>query len=254
MSNLAVVRDQFTRQAVPFSKAPAIRDAAILEMMLEASGAQAGQASLDVACGPGLVVHAFAKVVKRAVGVDATPAMIDRARRIAHNEGVEAEWHVGLATALPFYDASFDIVTCRFAFHHFHDQLQAMKEMVRVCRPGGRIVVLDGVVPDDPAKARAFQEMESVRDPSTTRYLTVEGMKGLFALAGLPEPEVTPSRLVVDIDGLMAVSFPEPGQEQRLRAILEDSVETDALGMSPKRTRGKVTLAYRTALFAAVKP
>lgn len=253
-SNLALVRDQFTRQAIPFSKAPAIRDAEAIAMLLKAAEAAPGQSSLDVACGPGLVVAAFGRVVGRAVGVDATPAMIDRAKRVAEADGVAVELRVGLATALPFHDASFDIVTCRFAFHHFDQPLSALKEMARVTKPGGRIVVMDGVAPDDARKARNFQHMERVRDPSTTRYQTVEGFQTLFWDAGLPAPEITPSRLTVDRDSLLSISFPDPGQEEALRGLLDLATVDDGLGMTPQIRNGKVILSYQTAIFACAKP
>ena len=80
--------DQFTRQAVPFSTAPGIRDEAALQLLVEASGAGPDDTVLDVACGPGLVVSAFARVVRHATGIDVTPAMLERARAVAVEAGV----------------------------------------------------------------------------------------------------------------------------------------------------------------------
>jgi len=71
-----VVVDQFTRQAVPYSQAPAIRDEEALHRLVEFSGATPDDTLLDVACGPGVVVCAFAAVARHATGIDLTPAMI----------------------------------------------------------------------------------------------------------------------------------------------------------------------------------
>ncbi len=91
---------------------------------------------LDVACGPGLVVGAFARVVRHASGIDLTPAMIDKAREHAAALGLgNVDWHVGNVAALPFADRSFSLVVSRFAFHHFVDPLGVLREMVRVCAP-----------------------------------------------------------------------------------------------------------------------
>src|SRR5262245_17244070 len=79
--------DQFTRQAVPFSTAPAIRDEAALRLLVEASGAGSEDTVLDVACGPGLVVRAFARVARHATGIDVTPAMLARAHELAAEGG-----------------------------------------------------------------------------------------------------------------------------------------------------------------------
>ena len=74
------ILDQFTRQALPFATAPGIQDETALRLVVEFSGAGPDDTMLDVACGPGIVVCAFAKVVKHATGLDLTPAMLDRAR------------------------------------------------------------------------------------------------------------------------------------------------------------------------------
>ncbi len=80
----------------------------------------------------------------------------------------------------------FDIVTCRFAFHHFQEPEKALAEMVRVCRPGGRVVLCDGVASDDPAKAGAFNRMERHRDPSTVEFRPLAFHLSLFAGAACP--------------------------------------------------------------------
>jgi ubiquinone/menaquinone biosynthesis C-methylase UbiE len=76
------ILDQFTRQAVPFSTAPNQRDAGLIGLLVEASDVRAHDRVLDVACGPGLVVRAFAERAARVVGIDMVPAMLDRAREI----------------------------------------------------------------------------------------------------------------------------------------------------------------------------
>jgi 2-polyprenyl-3-methyl-5-hydroxy-6-metoxy-1,4-benzoquinol methylase len=79
-SHRDAILDQFTRQTVPFSTAPGIKDEEALRLVVEATGAGPDDSSLDVACGPGLLVSAFARVVRHATGIDLTPAMLDRAR------------------------------------------------------------------------------------------------------------------------------------------------------------------------------
>ena len=77
------IADQFTRQAAAFAAAPALHGKAALDLLVDAARAQPTDAALDVACGPGSVVLAFARRVHRAVGLDATAAMLDEARRAA---------------------------------------------------------------------------------------------------------------------------------------------------------------------------
>src|SRR5688572_791876 len=122
MKHRDLVLDQFTRQAVPFSEAPGIRDEAAIDKLIAFTQAGPTHRTLDVACGPGLVVLAYARTVEHAEGIDATPAMLARARELQQENGIgNVTWHDGDATRLPFSDATFDIVTCRFAIHHLLD-------------------------------------------------------------------------------------------------------------------------------------
>jgi ubiquinone/menaquinone biosynthesis C-methylase UbiE len=255
MSHQDTIRDQFTRQAVPFSRAASIRDQAALALLVEAAGATAGQQTLDVACGPGLVVCAFARVVAHATGIDATPAMIERARRLQHENGLtNVAWHVGEAAQLPFQADRFDILTCRFAFHHFQDPARVLAEMIRVCRPGGAVLVCDGFASDDPAKAAAFNTMERLRDPSTVRFLTLAELQALFADAGLPPPEARFYRVAAELEGLMKVSFPHRNDGETVRRMIVASVEDDSLGMGTAFDGARYTLAYPSVILVARKP
>src|SRR5262245_36161979 len=218
------ILDQFTRQAVPFSTAAGIRDEQALRLLIEASGAGPDDTVLDVACGGGLVVCAFARVVRHATGIDLTPAMIERARALQAEQGLtNVTWQLGDIVPLPFPDASFTIVTSRFAFHHFLVPCAVLREMKRVCGPGGRVLVADTDASDDPVKAAEFNRMEKLRDPSHVRAMPRAELQALFAGAGLPSPKWTPTRLEGDLEGLLARSFPLPGDADKIRALFSAS-------------------------------
>src|SRR5436309_5568265 len=118
----SLIRDQFTRQATPFSTAAPIADSGALKLILDAAAAGSDDTVLDVACGGGIVVCAFAPHVRRATGVDVTPAMLEQAQRLAAEKGLtNVEWRQGDVNALPFEDGSFTIVVTRFSMHHFPD-------------------------------------------------------------------------------------------------------------------------------------
>ena len=246
------ILDQFTRQAVPFATAPGIQDETALRLVVEFSGAGPDDTVLDVACGPGIVVCAFAKVVKHATGLDLTPAMLDRARTLQREKGLRnITWQLGEAIPLPYPDASFSVVTSRFAFHHFLDPLAAIKEMARVCRPGGKVVVIDSAPAPD--KADAFNAMELVRDPSHARAMPLDELKDLFRQAGLPEPRTTGYRLEGELEGLITRSFPNPGDDETLRRIFRASVDGDTLGIGARRDGDTIRYGYPVAVLVADK-
>ncbi|MBD9371748.1 class I SAM-dependent methyltransferase [Rhizobium sp. ARZ01] len=101
---------------------------------------RAGNHVLDVACGTGALTLAVASIVGPAgsvVGLDANPEMLDVARK----KDTRIEWLEGAAEALPLADDSFDAVVSQFGLMFFQDRPQALREMMRVLKPGGRLAV-----------------------------------------------------------------------------------------------------------------
>ena len=123
-----LILDQFTRQAAPFSAAAMIKDEAVLRLIVEAASPQPDDTVLDVACGPGLVVCAFAPRVRQATGIDLTPAMLEEARKAAAQRRLRnVALDRGDVYALPYDKGSFSIVIARYAFHHLLDPLAALR-------------------------------------------------------------------------------------------------------------------------------
>ena len=246
------ILDQFTRQAEPFARAPSIRDERALALLVDAAGTTADDTVLDVACGPGLVVAAFAGRARHVTGIDLTPAMIARATTHVRERGAaNVTLRVGDVLPLPFPDASFSIVTSRFAFHHFSDPGAVLAEMRRVARPGGRVLVCDLTVSDDPVKAAAFHGMEVLRDPSHVRALTLRELRGLFADAGLGMPVETSYEMDLELDALLARSFPAPGDEARIRARFAAALAEDGFGLRVRRVDGRIWFTYTNVVLVA---
>ena len=244
------ILDQFTRQATPFATAPGIRDEAALRLIVECSGAGPEDTVLDVACGPGLVVAAFARVARHATGIDITPAMLERARAHAADLGLtNVTWRQGDVLPLPWPDASFSIVTSRFAFHHFLDPLAVLREMRRVAAPGGRVIVIDSTPAPD--RADAFNRMERLRDPSHVRSLPVDEHRELYARVGLPEPRATSYRLEGELESLIARSFPNPGDAEKIRELFHASLADDALDIQTRLENGQIRYGFPVAVLVA---
>lgn len=109
------------------------------EALCEAVDPHAGQRVLDVACGSGTAALVAARRYCEVTGIDYVPQLIDRARRRADAEGFDADLRVADAQALPFDDASFDVVLSVYGVQFAPDQHRAAEELLRVCRPGGTI-------------------------------------------------------------------------------------------------------------------
>jgi ubiquinone/menaquinone biosynthesis C-methylase UbiE len=108
--------------------------------LVEIAAPGTGQRVLDLACGTGAVARAAAARVGatgHVVGLDLNPAMLAMAQR----DGPPIEWREGNATALPFAEATFDLVCCHQGLQFFPDRTAALRDMRRVLVPGGRLAL-----------------------------------------------------------------------------------------------------------------
>jgi ubiquinone/menaquinone biosynthesis C-methylase UbiE len=163
----ARVREQFGRAPQEYTLSVSHSDASMLERMCTLLELNARQRVLDVATGSGHTAMATARYVSHVTALDVTMEML---REMRANAGAKNLSNIstvlGDALALPFSSASFDVVTCRIAPHHFADLNVALREAARVLQPGGMFYVLDCSAPDDPDALSFIDEIEKLRDPS----------------------------------------------------------------------------------------
>jgi SAM-dependent methyltransferase len=125
----------YERYFVPAIGAPVAHD------LIELAELRPGEHVLDVACGTGVVTRLAAEQVGggAVAGVDINPGMLQVARNVAGDTAIE--WHEASAEALPLGDATFDVALCQMGLQFFPDRPGALREMRRVLRPGGRVVI-----------------------------------------------------------------------------------------------------------------
>ncbi|MBA2489452.1 MAG: methyltransferase domain-containing protein [Chloroflexi bacterium] len=114
----------------------------VSELLIEELDVHSTERVLDVATGSGNAALAAARRGCEVVGLDYVPALLERARRRAEAEGLEAAFVEGDAEALPFDDGSFDVVCSVFGTMFAPHQEQTADELARVCRPGGRVGIV----------------------------------------------------------------------------------------------------------------
>ena len=138
--------------------------------------------ALDVGAGAGALAFALAPLAGGVVAVDIEPALLEEARRRAPANVtlVEAD-----ATALPFEDESFDLAGTLRTLHHVERPQLVVAELVRVTRPGGTVLVVDQLAPEDVDAADQLNRFERARDASTGRVLTDAELRSIFAANGL---------------------------------------------------------------------
>jgi SAM-dependent methyltransferase len=163
---------------------------------------RAGDRLVDVGCGTGDQVRMLAAAVGptgSVVGIDPSEAMLTEARRRTGTRLSRCEYRLGDATGLGLDDGSVDGVRCERVFQHLADPAAAMAELVRVTRPGGRIVVIDtdwgmhAIHGGDPAVTERMLSAWAAMMPSAR----VGGrLPALFADEGMPDPVIVAETFV----------------------------------------------------------
>lgn len=180
------VQDQFGAHAEAYSTSPVHAQGPSLARLIELTRPQRDWLVLDVSTGAGHTALAFAPHVMRVIAVDLTPEMLETARRLADERGIDnIEFRTADAQALTFPDNTFDLVTNRIALHHYPDVRLAIQEMARVCKPGGLVALVDNVVPPDKQTAGYINHFEKLRDPSHQWAFPVVRLETYFADAHL---------------------------------------------------------------------
>ncbi len=245
-----LVRSSFRRQVGLFSgpDSPFVRRPVGTVEQLEPLDTD--QLVLDVCCGAAHAAEVVAPRVRQVVGVDLTVELLELGAARLQGAGVRnVLLQEGNAQALPFVDASFDLVCCFASLHHVGDPASAMREMSRVCAPGGRVVVQDLIVPVPDAR-ELFDDVHRLLDPSHRRAHLEAELVALF-------PEGTELTYAATIESRLPISIAYTAQsdvegaERALRAELAGGPVT---GLEPADDDGTLTVAFWTSTVHATVP
>jgi SAM-dependent methyltransferase len=238
-------RREFTKQAEGFERPGSIfRDRDILGWIGKHVPVSSTDLVLDVAGGSGPLGRYLAERAAFAVVADLTPEMLATGAAVARDEGrrnvlfTEAD-----STGLPFAEAQFDVVACRFAFHHFDDPALAAREMARVCRPGGLVAVIDMVA--EPGEPSRRDELERLRDPSHTRALDRDELLRVLAGAGVAAEAVSERTQAMDAGRWTDQGKPPDEARDEINAALEaEAAGGEPTGLRARRVDGRTAIEH----------
>ena len=177
-------RERFARTAERVAELQDARAASLEKDILRFAAPSGDERALDSGTGSGALAFALAPHVREVVGVDIVPELVEQARKRAERFP-NVTFIQGDATKLPMDYGSFDLTGTLRTLHHIARPELAMAELVRVTRPGGRVLVVDQIAPVDPLAAFELNRFERARDPSHTRALADIDLRHLFESNGL---------------------------------------------------------------------
>ena len=181
--NKTLVQQQFGKTAAHYLTSTPHALGKSLERLVTLTAPQKDWRMLDIATGGGHVAYTFAPHVARVWATDITQEMLDQVKAEAARRGLgNVRVAYAKAEALPFEDASFDLVACRIAPHHFDSIPDFLAEVHRVLKPGATAAIVDNVVPAGPV-GDYINAFERLRDPSHLRAWAMEEWRAAFAAA-----------------------------------------------------------------------
>jgi len=246
------VQKQFTKTAEAFSIFVQRDTPEILAEHVAFTKPQPTDLALDVGCGPGALVLALAPRVRFARGLDLTDALLRQALRFqAEHHVANACFDRGDAEQLPYSDAAFDLVTCRFAFHHLPKPALVLKEMLRVTKPDGRLAIIDSLAPEIDSKFEYHNRIERLRDPSHTETLRLTAFLAMFDDPGLEVRRQAIRRRPRSFNQWMRRAGLEATEKryQEARQLMEESIAGDKAGYSPRAVTDDITIVHSEAMF-----
>lgn len=239
--------------AAAYARTPLFATGDDLGWLAEAANLSGQERVLDLGTAAGHTALVLAPAAALLVGLDPAPAMLRQARLLAEERAVSGLALVtSFADPLPFADAAFDLVTCRLAAHHFPDLPGVLYEIERVLRPGGRLLVIDTIAPEDDALDEFINEIEAVRDPSHAHDYRLSEWSDALKGFGLRYELLRRWDLPLDFATWTARLAVPPAAVTRLERLFDGAspAAIAAFHITPSPTR---SFCLHAALFMATK-
>ena len=255
MGTLERNQGAFTAQSEGFSSdGETYADQGDLEWMLAELPLGPGMDALDIATGTGELARALAPRVASVIGLDATPAMLEKGRSFIQEHAIEnISFQEGRVEEIPFESERFDAVTCRYAFHHFADPRPVISEMARVCKKGGHVLIVDIVVLEESTRTEA-NYYEWLCDQSHTRCCGVEEVQTLYGLMGLEVVASKDEIIEEKVANWLDFSMTEKGRREELLHALAIEMEGGArTGLAPFKKGAELYFRQREAVILGRK-
>lgn len=220
------------------SRSPHLLSSAQIDALIRRLHPQPDEEALDVMAGSGALAVRLAPLVARLVAVDPSPQMLEQieiARLQANIANLQVRWAV--ADRLPFAGERFDAVVCALGLHHATDAAIALREMARVCRPGGHILLYEIVGDADPVKRATQDVIERRRDPTHQALATADLLRTTAIACNLEIAYEEEKEVEQRLGDWLALANADEATAEAVTNMLDAAAEGDAAGLRIHRER-----------------
>ncbi len=214
---------------------------------------------LDIGSGIGLLPVLLAEDgARQVIGIDISPAMLEQAEYLRLSRpgaaASNASFRLAPGHALPFRDDFFDAVTCRLVLNHVRRADRILKEIARVLRPGGYLILAELLGVDNPVKRATQNAIEERRNPAHVAARGLEQYNKLLTEAGLTIEAKEVVSFDRELEEWLSIYGPDKADAAAVREMIEAGLETDAAGINARRQNSTLVFDQRMYYVKAVKP
>ncbi len=214
-----------------------------------------GGVLLDVATGAGHTAFKMAGRCRWVIATDLTQGMLASARKLAAERRVQnVSFLRADAENLGVRGGSLDHVSVRIAPHHFADVRRFLKEAARVLKPGGRLIYVDNIAPDEPSEADAYNGFERLRDPSHNRCESLPVLVEMMEEAGLQILHAETLRKQMNFEEWTRRPNIDAKAREELRRFLEEPSAAIRYWLAPREEEGGLVFDEIEAVILAERP
>jgi ubiquinone/menaquinone biosynthesis C-methylase UbiE len=249
-------QEQFGRQSHRYAQGHILENVDDVRAALQMIELPTPARVLDIATGAGHTGLFLASLGHDVTLADIAQPMLERATEAAAERGLKVQSRQHPAEHFPYENASFDLVTCRIAAHHFSSPSAFVRETARVLRGGGWLLLIDGSVQDDQPEAEGWlHTLEKLRDPSHSRLLTPRGWNWLCEESGLIVLHSGLSSFKQpDLDWYFETAATSEENRQKVLELIENAPESARALFRLGRENGKIVWWWQRLTLVARKP
>ncbi|NME34988.1 MULTISPECIES: methyltransferase domain-containing protein [Fusobacterium] len=184
-------KSSFNKQAEDYNKFEFINNKTEIQKIINSGYPYNNKRVLDLACGVGVIALELSKYAEIVDALDISPLMIEKIKKACNKKGISnINYLVGDAHNLKYEDNTFDTIVTRLSMHHFNNPVVVLKEIKRVLKNFGELIIIDIIANENEEEAKLQDSFNKIRDFSHNKFFTLNSLKKMLKDESFINPEI----------------------------------------------------------------